>query len=303
MPQPPTGWFFLTLAAAERGRSLFARLLPDRFEPTALGDLAVRQWRALCAKRAGALATHAIQPMPDHLHVLFRVAEPLGHPLGADIALFKAAVTSCARRELGYPPDRPLWEPGFHCERKTTPQQVAAARLYAGRNPAVARGKSAARRRWGAAAPLSHPRLPAVWPEPAPAGAPAPAWTAFGDAALLDAPRLVAVRVSRREPEERLRRIEARAAALAREGAVLVSPALSPGEKRAFAATLRAGGRAIHLECRPIDRYYKPLGPRLSACKEGRLLALSPLSVGLPLSRPLCEALNALARRIASGAG
>ena len=110
----------------------------------------------------------------------------------------------------------------------------------------------------------------------------------------------MAVRVSQREPEERLKRIETRAAALAAEGAVLVSPAISPGEKRALEAALAGGGRAIHLESRPIDAWYKPGPARLAPLAEGRWLAASPLHDRRKLDRSLCEALNACAKAIGS---
>lgn len=297
--QNAPGWYFLTLAAAERGRNVFAEIGPTGFRPTALGRLAERAWRSLSTKRGPALVTHTFQLMPDHVHVLVHATGTLPRTLGSEIGGYKAAVTSRARRELGFVSEKPLWESGFHCERKKTPEEVARSRLYAERNPATARKKREAKARWGAAGPVSHPRLPAVWPIPAPVEGP-PVWSAFGNRALLDAEKLVPVRVSGREPEDRLKRIENRAASLAREGAVLVSPAVSPGEKRALAAALRAGGRAIHLENRPIDLYYKPGPARLAALAEGRFLAASHIAPGSrpKLTRLLCEALNALARAL-----
>lgn len=291
----------ITLEAAERNRNVFARLDRNGFRPTPLGEEAERQWRAKAGTWKGLLVAHAFQAMPDHIHVVLHVAKPLDRPLGRLIGAYKAAVVSAARSKLGLVSGKPLWKPGFDWRMKTTPAEVARARIYAEDNPAAAREKRAARARWGAPAPLAHPRLPGQWPDGFEEGA--LQWTAFGDSAPLSAERLVAVRISQREPEERLKRIEERAKELARSGAVLVSPAISPGEKRALDAALRAGGRVIHLEAPPIDVYYKPAPSRLTAIGEGRWLALSPFPRGdrRKLDRPLCEALNAAARAIAGG--
>ena len=292
------GWFHITVAAACRGREVFASMRGGRFEPTPLGRIAERQWRALCARHAEALVCHAFQIMPDHAHALVHVRAVPARPLPVLVAAWKAATTACARRELGLAPGSVLWEAGCDIERKTTPEAVARTRLYVEDNPGAAREKRAAKARWGAARPLSHPRLPAAWPGAA-SGEPPPAWSAFGNEALLDAARLVPLSVSRRASEEELREAEERMRALAREGAVLVISAISPGERLALDAMLYAGGSAIHIECHPVDRYYKPLFRRLSALREGRLLVLSPLSARVPLQASLCEALNAFARSIA----
>ena len=301
MPAPVLhlGWFHLTVAAARRGREVFASMRGGPFAPTPLGRIAERQWRSLCARHADAIVCHAFQLMPDHIHALVHVRVRPERPLPALVAAGKAAVPSCARRELGRAPGAALWADGCDIERKETPRAVATARLYVEENPSVAREKRAAKARWGAARPIAHSRLPAAWPGAAP-GEPPPAWAAFGNEALLDAERLVPLSVSRRATEAELREVEERMRALAREGAVLVISAISAGERLALDAALRAGGRAIHVECRPVDRYYKPAPHRLPALGDGRLLALSPLSARVPLRAPLCEALNAFAREIAA---
>ena len=219
------GWFHITVAAACRGREVFASMRGGRFAPTPLGRIAERQWRALCARHAEALVCHAFQIMPDHAHALVHVRAIPARPLPI-VAAWKAATTACARRELGLAPGSALWEDGCDIERKTTPEAVARTRLYVEDNPGAAREKRAAKARWGAARPLSHLRLPAVWPGAAP-GEPPPAWSAFGNEALLDAARLVPLSVSRRASEEELREVGARMRALAREGAVLVISAIS----------------------------------------------------------------------------
>lgn len=292
------GWYLVTLECARRNRNVLAEIAGAGFRPTALGELAERQWRNKVSESAGSIVSLSFQIMPDHLHALLHVAQPLDNPLGSWIGGYKAAVTAAARTELGLVPDQPLWKPGFDWRAKRTPEQIASSRLYVEDNPSAAREKRRVRARWGEAGPLEHARLPECWPDGYEDG---PLfWCGFGNPELLDAERIVAVRVSQREPEERLKRIEARAAALAAEGAVLVSPAISLGEKRALDAALAGGGRAIHLESRPIDTWYKPGPARLAALAEGRWLDASPMHDRRKLDRPLCEALNACARAIAA---
>ena len=258
------GWYLVTLHCAVRGRNVLAEVKTGGgFARTRLGEIAEREGRKVFAASGGALVAHAFQLMPDHVHVLLHVARPLPRPLGSFVGAWKAAATTAVRSEAGFTKDRPLWRPGFDWEIKTTPEAVAGSRLYVEGNPAAAREKRAAKARWGAPRTVAHPRLPGFWPDD-PESDPL-VWTAFGNEALLGGDRLVPVRVSQREPEARLLRMEERARALAREGAVLVSPAVSPGEKRALDAALGAGGSAIHLESRPVNLYYKPAGLRLAA--------------------------------------
>ena len=276
----------------------------------------------MVADMGGAVALHALQAMPDHLHALLHVSRPLPRPIGSYIGAFKAATTSAARRQLGLVPGVSIWKPGFDWELKRTPQEVASARRYVEDNPSAAMEKRKARARWGVPGPIAHPRLPPLWPVPTPGSpaarwavgeelseccGPVPTWAGFGNANLLDSRRLIPVRISHREPEERIVAMEAKARTLAKEGAVLVSPAISPGEKRVLAASLRAGGSAIHLECKPIDRYYKPGPLRMAACLEGRFLALSPLPPhpdrhAPALRKALAERLNLCAEAIAQSA-
>ena len=296
------GWYLVTLHCAVRGRNVLAEVKTGGgFARTRLGEIAEREGRKVFAASGGALVAHAFQLMPDHVHVLLHVARPLPRPLGSFVGAWKAAATTAVRSEAGFTKDRPLWRPGFDWEIKTTPEAVAGSRLYVEGNPAAAREKRAAKARWGAPRTVAHPRLPGFWPDD-PESDPL-VWTAFGNEALLGGDRLVPVRVSQREPEARLLRMEERARALAREGAVLVSPAVSPGEKRALDAALGAGGSAIHLESRPVNLYYKPAGLRLAALSEGRLLVLTPMqetSRRPKRTRVLCEALNACAKAIAA---
>ena len=62
----------------------------------------------------------------------------------------------------------------------------------------------------------------------------------------------------------------------AREGVVLVSPAISKGEKLVIDAAIEEGLPVIHLQKEPIGPYWKPERKRFEACARGALLVLTP---------------------------
>ena len=62
----------------------------------------------------------------------------------------------------------------------------------------------------------------------------------------------------------------------ARKGAVLVSPAISPGEKRVMRAAFDAGLPTIVIMENGFTSLSKPHGEQFYACAKGLLLMLSP---------------------------
>ncbi len=97
----------------------------------------------------------------------------------------------------------------------------------------------------------------------------------IGNRGLLQVERRVAVRVSRRLVGEDLDRTVERVLREAREGAVLVSPAISPGEKRIMRAAFDEGLPTIVIVENGFTKLSKPHGEQFYACGEGRLLMLS----------------------------
>ena len=115
---------------------------------------------------------------------------------------------------------------------------------------------------------------------------------------LLSAPRKLRVRISRSIDPALLEQEKESLLAAAREGAVLVSPAISPGEKAITRAAFDEGLPLITLLDNGLDPISKPSGERFRACAEGRLLLLSPFphrNNHITISRATCEALNGLA--------
>ena len=87
----------------------------------------------------------------------------------------------------------------------------------------------------------------------------------------------------------------------ARQGAVLVSPAISPGEKAVMRAAFNEGLPLIYLQENGFTSLAKPGGARMEACARGQLLILAPWehhNERLTIRRDQCLILNDIARRL-----
>ena len=128
--------------------------------------------------------------------------------------------------------------------------------------------------------------------------------SAVGNLSLLSSPRKLRVRISRSISPELLEQEKARLLTAAREGAILVSAAISPGEKSIMRTAFDEGLPLIILLENGLHPMSKPRGERFRACAEGRLLLLSPFphhNERIPITRSVCDTLNALAWDIAEG--
>ena len=101
-------------------------------------------------------------------------------------------------------------------------------------------------------------------------------YSGIGNRALLTAPHRLAVRVSRHYTSKEIDTLVCEYLRAAAMGAVLVSPAISPGEKRVMRAAFDAGYSTIVLMENGFTRLSKPHGEQFYACANGRLLMLSP---------------------------
>ena len=101
-------------------------------------------------------------------------------------------------------------------------------------------------------------------------------YSGIGNRALLTTAKRKAVRVSRRLSEEEIAREVQRYLEEARQGTVLVSPAISPGEKRVMRAAFDAGLPTIVIMENGFTPLSKPHGDQFYACGRGALLMLSP---------------------------
>lgn len=124
---------------------------------------------------------------------------------------------------------------------------------------------------------------------------------AMGNRYLLERPLKLQVQCSRHlYPWEIDQRKQAFLEA-GRQGAVIVSPCISPGEQQIATACLEEGIPLIVLLLKGFPPYFKPHPRYLQACAEGRLLMLAPYpfhNEKLTDMRARCLALNDLAARI-----
>lgn len=123
-------------------------------------------------------------------------------------------------------------------------------------------------------------------------------FSAIGNLDLLNAANRMQVRISRRSTQEQIESDITHFLMAAHEGAVLVSPAISPGEKAVMRAAFNAGMPLIVLQENGFTPLTKPNGEMFDACAEGRLLLLSPWehhNDRRKITAAQCQALNLMA--------
>jgi len=126
-------------------------------------------------------------------------------------------------------------------------------------------------------------------------------YSGIGNRTLLDAPRHLAVRVSRRLNEQEVENEVFRYLQEARNGAVLVSPCISPGEKRVMRATFNEGLPTIVIMENGFTPMSKPHGEQFYACAKGHLLMLAPWAhhnEKQKLTAEMCQQMNLMALEI-----
>lgn len=129
-------------------------------------------------------------------------------------------------------------------------------------------------------------------------------FSAIGNRFLLGRPEKVQVQCSRSLTEMEIQSEVAKYLTAARQGAVLVSPSISPGEKTIMRAAFEEGFPLIYLQENGFSNLAKPGGARMEACAEGRLLILAPWehhNEKIAIRRGQCLELNEIARRICEG--
>ena len=273
--------------------------------------------------------------MPDHIHGILFVHERIERHLGHVINGFKAG-TRKAARELGiterkaevkteteaepqhtelsstaatpapaapkvpyaeplaqlskpskHPPRGTLWEPGYNDRLLLYKGQLQHMLAYLDDNPRRLLLKRQHPEYFTQLAPipvLDNINMPAM-----------------GNRHLLERPLKLQVQCSRHlYPWEISQRKQAFLEA-GRQGAVIVSPCISPGEQQIATACLEEGIPLIVLLLKGFPPYFKPQPRYLQACAEGRLLMLAPYpfhNEKLTDMRARCLALNDLAARI-----
>lgn len=284
------GIYMITLTTLNR-RPLFGRLVGGEAAPaicrSALGELVARCWEAIPSHFPDVGANvEAPMVMPDHFHGVLFVYKEQAKPLGAIIRGFKAGVSKEARA-LGLV-EGPIWAPGFHDRILFQKGQLEHMLAYIRDNPRRLAVKQA------------HPELFRVVRDLPLVGH---TFAAIGNHFLLDRPVRLALQCSRRISPEALARQQEQLLAQARQGAVLISPCISPGEKQIARAALEAELPLVVLLENGFPPLYKPPKRYFEACAQGRLLMLAPWpyhSQKRVITREQCLALNGFAARLAS---
>ncbi len=314
-----------------------------RVEPSELGAAILAHWKRL-GDFTPEIKPLFCQLMPDHLHAILEVTRPMAKPLGNAIGGFKTgcekiyrelalsaqnkALSERNRRACSAPEAQAsgvsrLWAAGFQDSILFRAGQLGAMFNYLRDNPRRLAVKRLFPDLFRAVAALRRP-LPSLGV--------VGAFAALGNRFLLDRP-LVQVQVSRRdfayrrEPKaggglkiardaageplvaQESAAFTAKAEALlarARQGAALLSPCVSEGEREIARRAFAEGLPLVVLRNKGFAPLEKPSGRHFDACAAGRLLMLAPavwphVPGEKPMTRRDALALNRLAQALAEG--
>ena len=286
--------YMITLAVKER-RPLLCSITGDGetepavVNPTALGR-AVIQSLLNIPHFYPDIEVWTYQLMPDHLHVIIFVKKRIPVHLGKVINGFKIGCRR-AYKELVKNDLLGLWEDGYNDIILEREGQLRHMKDYILDNPRRLAIKRA------------HPDLFQVQRNVKVGDQ---TFAALGNIFLLDAPCLLQVQCTRRLTPEQIAETCRHFLAQAQNGAVLVSPSISPGEKAVMKAAFEQGYPVIVLQENGFAPLAKPRGRRFNACAQGRLLMLAPWehhNDRRTIRQEQCHDLNRMAKAICNKDG
>lgn len=261
-----------------------------RVERTELGQRVADYWLAIEEHHpeVGVLATMV---MPDHLHGILFVEQRMEQHLGMVIKGFKTGCNK-AYRELLSPAKQScekggfLWERGYNDHILEGKGELERWFVYLRNNPRRLSMKRAYPDFFRVQFNMTIGNL---------------TYAAIGNRFLLKYPQKRQVQCSRRLTEKEIEHNVETYLQQARRGAVLVSPAISDGERAVMRAALDAGLPLIFLTPWGFNAFSKPGHQYYEACAAGRFLILAPWpheNQRMPLTRQMCLQLNAMAAEI-----
>lgn len=282
--------YMLTIVVAGRRNLLGTLYGPDKnhvawVKASLLGDAVKRYWHEIPSHHPNVKVLRS-QLMPDHFHGILFVTEKTDVHLGTIINSFKKAC-SFAAREMNI--SQPLWESDYHDRILQNQNQLNRMIDYIVDNP---------RRLW---VKRNNSDFFKVRKTVEIAGQQV---ETLGNIFLLDYPLKAAVQCSRKLSEEQIQERVEHFLAIAQHGVVLVSPAISPGEKKVIKAAQAAHCKVIKIVDNGFTSLSKPSGEEFDACARGDLLLISPFkhqNQHTGLTEQICYHLNALAAAIAAG--
>lgn len=273
-----------------------------------LGEAVVKSWMAT-HDIYPAIEVIALQMMPDHLHGILFVKERMEQHLGQVIKGFKTGCNKAYRRiilgedecvkyvatrsqQTGRGEPRPkddrrhglLFARGYNDRLLLREGQLDNWLHYLADNPRRLLMKR------------EHPDLFRVRRGIVMNGQ---SFSAIGNLFLLQRPFRLQVQCSRRLTENEIQEKVVECTNAAAQGAVLVSPSISRGEKAVMRAAFERGYPLIYLQENGFTDLAKPNGKRMDACARGQLLILAPWehhNERTTISRNQCLSLNDMAR-------
>ena len=272
-----------------------------RIELSPLGEAVEQIWQTIGSHHPEVKVV-ALQMMPDHLHAILFVREKMEKPLGKVLLGVKQACNQAfrevmpvevvavaqqhARQERS---NGLLFAKGFNDQILLRDGQLECWLNYLKDNPRRLLMKR------------ENPDLFRVQRGLEYAGQ---CFSAIGNRFLLERPLKLQVQCSRSITEDDLQTKIATCLHAARQGAVLVSPAISKGEKAIMRAAFEEGLPLIYLQENGFTDLAKPGGKRMEACARGQLLILAPWehhNEKMTIKRGQCLELNEMARMICEG--
>lgn len=281
--------YMITLVVKER-RPLLGTLTGDGetepaiVEPTPLGHAVIQSLKGIPTFYPE-IDIWTFQLMPDHLHAIVFVKERIPAHLGKVINGFKVGCNR-AYKELVKSDQPGLWEEGYNdmiLDREGQLQRMKAYILDNPRRLAIKR---------------NHPDLFRVQRN---INVGNYTFAALGNVFLLESPCLMQVQCTRKLTKEQISATVHQFLSHAQNGAVLVSPSISPGEKAVMKTAFEYGFPVIVLQENGFAPFAKPGGRRFDACARGRLLMLAPWehhNDKRTIKRSQCLDLNEMARVI-----
>lgn len=301
----------ITMVTEER-RPLFGKVVgqSEAVEPSPeaphiqlapLGEAVAKIWQTIGSHHRE-MKVVALQMMPDHLHAILFVKERMEKPLGKVLLGVKQACNKAFRelmpvefvavaqqhaqqkRENGL-----LFAKGFNDQILLRDGQLERWMNYLKDNPRRLLMKR------------ENPDLFKVQRGLTFAGL---SFSAIGNRFLLERPVKIQVQCSRSISENDLQAKTNECLCAARQGAVLVSPAISQGEKAIMRAAFEEGLPLVYLQENGFTDLAKPGGMRMDACARGQLLILAPWehhNEKVTIKRGQCLELNEMAKAICEG--
>ena len=274
--------------------------------PTILGESVISSFRDIenivKIKTGCSVQVLQYQLMPDHFHGILYVIDPLpsSYHLGKIVGAWKGACSRAYWKIVeGIGVDNQivkvsLFEDGYNDRVLVRKNQLQNWIRYLKDNP---------RRLW--LKQHYSDRLTKVYDFQA--GKSGHRYTAVGNTFLVTYPEIVQVRCHRNLTEAEIRSEVEHYLALARCGAVMVSPFISPAEKAVYDACYNERLKIIRIVKRGLDgRFVYPSGRDFEGCAEGVLLILAPYLEGseqtrdVKITREQCLDMNAYAADIAT---